>query len=75
VSSGKEVPNNALILDSGSHGMIYCDPRGALSLNNEMEAAFGEMKNAEDLVLANLTEQATNQIPELIELFQVGYCF
>eukprot|EP00210_Caulerpa_lentillifera_P007078 g6771.t1 len=71
LNSGKEVPSKALILDSGSSGTIYCEPRGALSLNNQMEAIYGEMKNAEDTVLANLTELVTQQIHELNELFQM----
>lgn len=72
---GSTVPSNALVLDSGSSGNVYCEPRSALPLNNDLSMAFVEMRNAEEKVLWNLTSQVSERSERLNDLFQVRIFF
>ena len=71
IPKGGDVPSGVLVLDAGASGKVYCEPRSAVTLNNNLSVAYAEMKNAEEAVLWSLTSQVVDRVDHFSHLLQV----
>ncbi|KAF5837995.1 hypothetical protein DUNSADRAFT_3588 [Dunaliella salina] len=72
MAGGSKLSAGSLMLGSSpGGGLMYVEPPGAVSLNNELAAARGECYSAEEDVLWSLTNQMMGVLEELERMYEV----
>lgn len=74
--SGAELPPNTLVLGtSAKHGLTYTEPQGAVELNNQLAACWGEMKTTEESILWELTNTCVEALLQLTQILEVWFAW
>lgn len=72
--SGGDMPSNALVLStSNKEGLTYVEPKGAVELNNQLIACWGEMKTIEESILWELTNSCMDAMSDLTQILEVSF--
>lgn len=60
-----------VISTNPKEGVVYIEPKGAIEMNNQLAAAWGETKSVEESVLWELTNECASDISDLQDTLEV----